>query len=146
MTSYEPLAYFHRIKFWNLHKLVTILNFSIRLMAFYFSHYRLSINNCLKKVFLKVHKTFKNSVHIWQPSCLLLYLSSICILSIPVWLDLMRRMNKISQNIWLWYLLQCDKMKAESSMCKCVELPESSLLPYTRNRCRLRLRPKFSPT
>ena len=27
MMSYEPLAYFHLIKFWNLHNLVTILKF-----------------------------------------------------------------------------------------------------------------------
>ena len=39
MTSYEPLAYFHLIKFWNLHNLVTILNFMMGLSTFCFSHY-----------------------------------------------------------------------------------------------------------
>ena len=39
MTSYEPLAYFHLIKFWNLHNLVTIGAFDIlflSLLAFQF--------------------------------------------------------------------------------------------------------------
>ena len=56
MTSYEPLACFHLIKFWNLLNFVTILNF-----WWGFRHYVSLItgfNRSLKKVFLKVHKTF----------------------------------------------------------------------------------------
>ena len=61
MTSYEPLAYFHLIKFWNLHSSVTIFNFlwdfhhSVSLIT------GVSINRSLKKSFLKVHMTFKDS-------------------------------------------------------------------------------------
>ena len=58
MTSYEPIAYFHIIKFWNLHNLVTILIFwwgfrhSVSLIPGF------SIN--LKKFFF-IHKTFKRA-------------------------------------------------------------------------------------
>ena len=53
MTSYEPLAYFHLIKFWNLHNLVTIWIFwwgfqhSISLIPGF------SINKSLKKSFFE---------------------------------------------------------------------------------------------
>ena len=58
MKSYEPLAYFHLIKFCNLHNLVTIWNFLMGLSAFCFSHYWLFNQQEFKKEFLKIHKTF----------------------------------------------------------------------------------------
>ena len=45
MTSYEPLAYFHLIKFLNLHSLVTIWSFLMGLLTFCFSHYWLCNQN-----------------------------------------------------------------------------------------------------
>ena len=59
MTSYEPLAYFHLIKFWNLQNFVTILNFLMGLSTFCFSHYWLFNQKEFKKSLMKVHNTFK---------------------------------------------------------------------------------------
>ena len=39
MSSYEPLAYFHLIKFLNLHNLVSIWNFLMGLLTLCFSYY-----------------------------------------------------------------------------------------------------------
>ena len=58
MTSYEPLAYFQVIKFWILYNLENIWIFwwgfqrSVSLITGF------SISRSLKKVFLKIHKTF----------------------------------------------------------------------------------------
>ena len=51
MTYYEPLAYFHLITFWNLHNLVTILNFLMGLSVFCFSQNLLFNQYELKKFF-----------------------------------------------------------------------------------------------
>ena len=62
MTLYALFAYFHLIKFWNLHNLVTILIF---LWDFRYSVSLITgflINRNLKKVLLKVHKTFKTKI------------------------------------------------------------------------------------
>ena len=59
MTSYEPLAYFHLIKFGNLHTFVTILIFLLGFRHSVSLITGFSINRSLKKSFLKVHKTFK---------------------------------------------------------------------------------------
>ena len=66
MTSYEPLAYFHLIKFLNLHNLVTILHFVMGLSVFLITGF--SINRSLKEINLKVHKTFKllTELNIWS--------------------------------------------------------------------------------
>ena len=64
MTSLEPLAYFHLIKFSNLHNLVTILNFLMGLRLSVSLIPGFSINRNFKKVFLKVHKTFRIFVYL----------------------------------------------------------------------------------
>ena len=48
-------------------------------------------------------------------------------------LGLMQILNTTRQQIWCWYLSQCDTVKVQQSMYKCVDLPDPSLLPYTNN-------------
>ena len=62
------------------------------------------------------------------------------------WFNTKNNINQISKQIWFWYLSQCNTIKAQSRMCNCVDLPEPSLLPYIKNKCRFRFKPVFNPT
>ena len=61
------------------------------------------------------------------------------------WFNAKNKSNELAHLILV--LIDCDtKTKAQSSLCKCVDWAGPSLLLYTQNRCRLSLRPEFSPT
>ena len=54
-----------------------------------------------------------------------------------VWLDLMPRINQMSQHIWCWCLLQCDT-KRLSRACANVLIRQSHRCSHTqKNSCRL---------
>ena len=58
--SSNDVAYFHLIKYWNLHTLVIIWIFLMVVSAFCFFHYCLFNQEEFKKSFLKIHKTFNH--------------------------------------------------------------------------------------